>query len=298
MKKFMPKIKIIICAFLCGCLLLSFSIMTFATKNEKVRLDKSILEIWQVDSFEGGKGSRADYLEQVGKEFAADMCYVNVSALSAEGARLNIQKGNFPDIISYGAGMYGIERYISGYTTWCRGSYCLLTISGDFSDIDIDNTIINKGKDNLISIASLFLGLQGAVEESPTGAYTKLLNGKYKYLLGTQRDIYRLKTRQAVFKVKGINEFNDLYQNVSIINASSKKELSQNFINFLLSKNKNLIKLGLFYDGGTNYDDEMKEIQSLKYKYKLSSPVSEEIKDKLLNCIKNKDINMIKTMLF
>lgn len=298
MKKFLPKIKIIVCMIICFSTLLSFSIMAFSAKNEKVTSDKSVLEIWQVDSFEGGRGSRADYLTQIGNEFAGESCCVNVTTLSAQAVRLNIKRDCLPDIISYGAGMYGIEKYINDCTVWCRGAYCLLTLSGDFTDVDKKNTVINKGRDNLIGIASLFLGLDGAVEELPTNAYTKLVSGKYKYLLGTQRDIYRLKARQVAFKVKRVSEFNDLYQNISIITTSTKKQLAQNFINYLLSQKGNLTKLGLFYDSDIHYEDELKQLEDKNYKFRLTSPISGEVRDKLINCIENKDINMLKSMLF
>jgi hypothetical protein len=84
------------------------------------------LTIWQIDSFEGGKGSRASFLSNLSQKcFKGENCYVTVTALSSDAARENLKNDNLPDIISYGSGFYGLESYINAtdfaYKTWCRG---------------------------------------------------------------------------------------------------------------------------------------------------------------------------------
>lgn len=263
----------------------------------------TVLTIWQIDSFEGGKGSRANYLQSIWNEcFKDNKTYVNVVSLTAFAARENISIGNIPDLISYGAGTYGIEGIICGqvtYYTWAHGGYCFLTTdeSADFSDIDNDNTVINKGTDNLSGAAALVCGVEKAVVSTPTGAYVSMIGGEYKYLLGTQRDIYRLKTRGINFKVKPVTEFNDLYQNISITTSDSKKVLYANqFIDYLLKEEQNITKLGLM---GNNryYDDEMSQMESITYEFKLISPVSEDTHIELLSAIGKSDVNLLKNLL-
>lgn len=266
--------------------------------------EMAVLNVWQIDSFEGGRGSRSEYLKNVGTQFTKiSSCYVKVTALTAAAARENLKAGTVPDLISYGAGTYGVENYITGktpYVCWCNGGYCFLTVdeTADFSDITADNTVINRGTDNLYGAAALLCGINGATVEKSTGAYVSLINGKYKYLLGTQRDIFRLTTRGVAFKVKPVTEFNDLYQNISITAKDAKLQLqAQKFIDFLLSKSFDVTKVGLMADGLKIYDDAMSALEGLTYDCRLTSPVSEQTRKEIEQAIANGDIKMLKNFL-
>lgn len=266
--------------------------------------EMAVLNVWQIDSFEGGKGSRAEYLKNIGAEFTkTSSCYIKVTALTASAARENLNRGIVPDLISYGAGMYGIENFIVGekpYYCWANGGYCFLTIDegADFSDISNENTVVNAGTDNLSGAAALLCGVNGAAAEKPTGAYVKLLNGKYKYLLGTQRDIFRLKTRGAAFKIKPVTEFNDLYQNISITSKNTKSQAqAQKFIEFLLSNSADVKKVGLMAEGLNLYDDEMRAMEQLSYECRIVSPVSKQTKSEIDRAVANGDIKMLKNFL-
>ena len=299
MKKFLPYVKVIFCCLLCFAFFIAFA--CFPKKNDKKgSAESSYLNIWQIDSFEGGKGSRSDYLQKIGNSFAKDEnCYVNVISISAEAARINLSKGIIPDLISYGAGTYGIESYITGYTVWCNGCYCLLTLdtNSDFGDANKDNTIINEGKDNFVGAAALLYGLYGAKSEKSTGAYLKMINGNYKYLLGTQRDIFRLKTREVTFSVKPINIFNDLYQNISVTSSSNNKVAAQKFIDYVLSHKDDLVKIGMMFEGVKLYDNEMISLENVKYELKLTSPLNYERKEEIKNAVYSNDINKLKKLL-
>lgn len=259
----------------------------------------TVLSLWQIDNFEGGRGSRADYLQKLSDQYS-DNCYITVTSISADAARENLKQGTMPDIISYGAGIYGIENYIKNYKTWCNGGYCILALGEnvDFSDISAENTIINSGIDNLSGAAALFCNLDGAFKDRPTGAYVKLINGKYKYLLGTQRDIFRLKTRDVQFSVLPITEFNDLYQNISVVtNNPTKMIAAENFIDFVLQNSQSISKLGLFKEGFKLYDDELNLLEGITYNYKLNSPVSKTTSDEINNAILSGDIILLKNLL-
>lgn len=284
----------------CAAFFISFLCLYFKKESVKATIEDTALTVWQIDSFEGGKGSRADFLQNIGNEFSKkENCYINVVSLSAEAARLNLSNGNVPDIVSYGAGMYGIESYVNGFSVWCRGGYCLLTLDTncDFSDVTYENTVINKGKDNFSNVAALFCGVQSGKFESSTSAYVKLLNGEFKYLLGSQRDIFRLKTRNVAFSVKPITAFNDLYQNVSITTKCIDKQYAQKYIDFVLAKTNELNKIGMFGDGAKLYDDEMSACENLTFDYKITYPINEAMKDNIEKCVTLGDINMIKELL-
>ncbi len=292
----------IICFTLCVIIIISAPLIIINIKiKENADADDAemtVLTVWQIDSFEGGRGSRADYLQKLSEEFSD--CYILVTSISAEAARNNIIKGTMPDIISYGAGIFGIENYIKSYKTWCNGGYCILTLeeNSDFSDLNTKNTIINGGINNLSSVAALFCGLNGAASDRPTGAYVKLINGKYKYLLGTQRDIFRLKTRGVAFSIMPVTEFNDLYQNISVIATEKHRiELAEKFIDFLLQNSESINKLGLMKEGLNLYDDELKELEGISYKYKLAAPIGNETYEAINNAVASDDINLLKNLL-
>lgn len=307
----MPKItkrillRIIIFA-LCISVIITAPILMAANSTENKNSNENsmtVLTIWQIDSFEGGRGSRANYLLNVGtKCFKNTRIYVNVISLTSSAARQNINDGIIPDLISYGAGTYGIESIICGknsYYTWAHGGYCFLTIdeSADFNDLDYKNTVINCGIDNMSGAAALLTGLQNADTEKPTGAYVSLIAGKYKYLLGTQRDIYRLITREVAFKVKPITEFNDLFQNISVTTSDPKQiTIANKYIEYLISHSEGVLNLGLM-SNGKYYDNAMSQLEGLNYEYKLTSPVSERTHTELMSAIGNSDINLLKKLL-
>ena len=294
------KIKTSVFMTVCVAFIISFLCIYFNKDSASAVDETSVLTVWQVDSFEGGKGSRADFLQNVGNELSKkENCYINVVSLSAEAARLNLSNGNIPDIISYGAGMCGVEGYITDYTVWCRGGYCLFCLDAncDFSDLKAENTVINKGKDNYATIAALFCGIQDAKFESSTSAYVKLINGEYKYLLGTQRDIFRLKTRNAAFSLKPLTEFNDLYQIISKTTHCQNNGVAQKYIDCLLSKSSEINKIGMFSDGAKLYEDEMSACENIKFDYQILYPINEAMKSSLESGILQGDINMLKAVL-
>lgn len=262
-----------------------------------------VLALWQIDSFEGGKGSRAQYLQNKANEyFDGRDCYVKVTSLSADAAQQNMESGNVPDMISYGAGFYGLDKYVNtsdfAYKSWCRGGYCLLTLSEDgFDGVNAQNTVINEGKDNLAKTCALLSGLGGAQFANPTSAYVSLINGSYKYLLGTQRDIYRLKTRGVAFSVKPITVFNDLYQNISILTNGEKYEWCIEFIDYIMASVTELTKVGMLFDGCNIYDDEMKSMQDVIFDLTLKSFVSQSYINDVNNATKSGDINLLKKLL-
>lgn len=261
-----------------------------------------VLTMWQIDSFEGGRGSRAEYLRSLAQDYAKTAnVYIEVTALSSDAARTNISAGVVPDIISYGAGFYGIESLVSeGYgKAWCRGAYCLIALSGtDFSSVSTANTVINEGKDNLVSVAALFSGLQGADYAAPTSAYVSLISGEYEFLLGTQRDVIRLQTRGESFEVKPLTEFNDLYQYISVLTRDGEKAaVAEEYINYVLSHGESLTRIGMLCDGETLYSDEMHALEGVYFSYTIPAVASSGAVDEIKKAARSGDINLLKSLL-
>lgn len=260
--------------------------------------------VWQIDGFEGGKGSRKQYLQSAAdRAFKNNSTYFTVISLTADAARKNMQTGELPDLISYNAGFFGVEEYINAtdftYKCWARGAYCILGLDGaDFSDINNENTVINAGKDNLTAVAAAFSGLSAAATEEPTNAYVQLINCKYKYLFGTQRDVFRLKARGVQFSVKPVNQFNDLYADVSILTRDQKKYATcLEFVEYLISDKCDATTLGLF-DGFHSSDDvALSTLNNLSFDYKIDGPCGESYINEVKTVASAGDLNKIKNLL-
>lgn len=261
------------------------------------------INIWQIDGFEGGKGSRKRFIENTAKTlFKGEKIYFTVTSLTAEAARENIALGNIPEMISYPSGFYGIENLVNYRDfvskVWCYGCYCILTLDteSDFSDIDASNTIINVGKDNLTAVCAALTGLSGADEEEPTNAYLQLLGGKYKYLFGTQRDIYRLETRKAAYSAMAVSQFNDLYQNASILTDYTKKyEICKKLIEEL--EKSDVSSLGLYGNLNLKVAEQLGALNFNGAEYTVKGLSSKQYNDELADAAKNGDIKKLKSIL-
>lgn len=298
----MRKIIRFICACLCLCALAGGAVAAFCVNEGRAEEQSlKVLTLWQIDSFEGGIGSRADYLRNVAEEFSQSAnTYIEVTSLSAAAARQNIANGTTPDIISYGAGFYGIENIVPGtQEAWCNGAYCLISLSNsDFSSATPQNTVVNSGRDNLSEAAALLCGLGGADFAAPTSAYVQLINGEYEYMLGTQRDIRRLKVRGETFYIEPVEEFNDLYQYIAVLTPNGEKAtLGHQFINYLLTKSDGLTAIGMLKSGVSLYDDEMSELENTAYGYTVAPVVSEGAVGQIKSAIRSGDINLLKSLL-
>jgi hypothetical protein len=300
----MRKFQRIACCLLCLAVVATTLIMTYATQNEPLSqaetTQTAVLTLWQIDTFEGGKGSRASYLKTIGNEFYQQTgTVVLVNSLSSDAALQNLKEGKIPDLISFGAGTAGLENYLAEKPImWCNGSYCYLTtdLEADFSDVNEQNTVVNMGKENLASVAALLSGLSEAKFLQPTEAYLQLINQKAKYLLGTQRDVQRLITREVSFQVKPISIFNDLYQLIAVTDAQN--DVAKKYVDFLITQYKNLQTLGLFYEDKVIYDEEpLSKLQGNNFEYVLDFPLSQSAKEELQKIIQNKEINNLKMYL-
>lgn len=286
-----------VCAVAGGCVA---AFVNYAAGEEDDSLQ--VLTLWQIDSFEGGRGSRAEYLRSLAQDYAKTAnVYIEVTALSSDAARTNISAGVVPDIISYGAGFYGVESLVlKGYgKAWCRGAYCLIALNGtEFSSVSTANTVINEGKDNLVSVAALFSGLQGADYAAPTSAYVSLISGEYDFLLGTQRDVIRLQTRGESFEVKPLPEFNDLYQYISVLTRDGEKAaVAEEYINYVLSHGESLTRIGMLCDGETLYSDEMHALEGVDFSYTVPAVASSGAVAEIKRAARSGDINLLKSLL-
>jgi len=270
--------------------------------SENAENEAATINVWQVDGFEGGTGSRKAFIEKQAKKlFKGESTYVTVTSLTQTAARENLSAGTLPDVISYSPTLCDIERYINPkypQKCWCYGVYCFFSLDNgaDFADINSSNCIINNGKDNLVEVCAATLGLNMCAREETNTAYLKLLNGKFKYLLGTQRDLFRFKSRGAEVYVKAVSEFNDLYQIASVITKDNKKaEYAKRLIDYLADTD--VSELGLFSKAAKNSCDTLNKITLPCYDCVLDKPCGKEYLDALTAAAKNGEINKLKNLL-
>ena len=261
----------------CSILLISVIIFTcfygvykIGAENYIVKQEdyQDVLTLWQIDNFEGGTGSRKQFLMSVARKFEKNNkgILIMVLNLTKEGAEENFNNGIFPDMISYG---HGVEvKNVSEFvpvntvkgglvddrvyaTAWCRGGYVMIKNPNFKNSGNADECIIvSQGEytQPLTALCMEEIDVKSVKMLSPMDAYVKFVSGKAKYFLGTQRDVNRLSSREMLVEIVPFEKYNDLYQYISITSIDGvKKYYSKEFINYLVSEKiqKELNKIGM-----------------------------------------------------
>ncbi len=228
--------------------------------------EKTIVEIWNVDTFEGGKGSRTSFLNKTAQKLQAEGVYFYVLSYTPEGAKEAFSRGIYPDMLSFGVGLGEIAEHcltlpysFGGGTIggkylavpWCAGKYFRFSLTENFSEEG--RTAISCGGTNLSVLSARLHGFEG--EEVPSeSAYVGFLNGEFRYLLGTQRDENRFRARNLEVFSEELGEYNDLFQYISIFSREKKKPCMQ-FLDFLLSEEtqQRLGEIGMYPPESTKW---------------------------------------------
>ncbi|MBQ6921948.1 MAG: hypothetical protein IJQ66_02550 [Clostridia bacterium] len=259
---------------------------------------KGIITLWHIDTFEGGTGSRKQFLNSVSRGFEKKNQGVLTAIVehTAESAEMAMAEGRFPDLISYGAGVktanlkeIGVSAYCAGggkdgeiyAVPWCRGGYCIIENpeykrkknkkTGEYVE---DPIIVSVGENTNPLLACAISGrkLGNYVEYAPMDAYVNFVSGKSRYFVGTQRDINRLNNRGMDFISQPISGYNDLFQYISITtNDQTKYGYAEKFVEYLIGEEvqKRLSAIGMlscYYQ--VEYEDpDMKALQSAVTEY-------------------------------
>lgn len=238
-----------------------FLACAFYQDPARAEAERQVVLVWNVDTFEGGKGSRTSFLKRAARRAEKERTgtYYLVSSYTAEGAKQAFAEGNYPDMLSFGVGIgEGLERAlplsrafrggeVDGKTLaypWCAGSYYLFCLEETFGEEG--SVAISCGGENFPQIAAALAGVEG--EELPSlTAYARFLGGQYRYLLGTQRDICRFAARGVNVYTRRLDGFCDLFQYISIFSAE-KREACTAFLEELLSERtqEELGDIGMF----------------------------------------------------
>ena len=198
------------------------------------KTQSTVLEMWHVDSFEGGTGSRKSFLERSAATFEKrnEGVFISVINHTAESVKANFESGIHPDIISFGIGVTDVLNYAkplkshknnaffeSGaaggatyFYPYAYGNYYIFTSDGKRGK----GRVLSAGKYNLAEFAAKLAGEDCGETLPPLEAYTAFIGGAYGELIGTQRDIYRLNKRGVDFEVRRLGNFTDLVQYVAV----------------------------------------------------------------------------------
>lgn len=258
---------------------------------------QGLLSIWHIDGFEGGKGSRRDFLMSVARDFEKEYQGVPVMVVShtIESANNALSNGQKPDLISFSNGvevgqLAEIKTKLETPQTtlngkqyaipWCRGGYVLVAkkdngVSLDnstFEEIIISNDLYTQP---FCSLVMENITCKKFSYNTPLNAYIDFINKKGVVFLATQRDVIRLQNRGIDVAVRPITEFNDLYQYISYFdNGKDKNTFSQRFIELLVSQKwqQRLDDIGMMSEFfRVNFENEhLKEMQKIKAKKSLS----------------------------
>ena len=287
---------------------------------------KGIITVWHIDGFEGGSGSRKQFLLKMSREFEKQNSGVLVMVINHTFSSLKegIDKGNYPDIISYsnGAEVNGMQelnlsRAVVGgkiggkvyATAWCRGGYVLIKNSNALDKRQ--NTIIVSQAEftqPLLAMALEGLEFDNIEVHKPMDAYVKFTSNKYTYFLGTQRDVVRLSNRGMEVECVPLTAFNDLYQYMALTCTDSMKSVyARRFIEFIISDSVqaklNEICMLSPYIQVVNQIETLNGMQNLNDFKSISCfshhELLKEIQDLSLSILKGskEDINKIKNLL-
>ena len=237
----------------------------------------TFLELWEIDTFEGGTASRANFLERTAYMYQdkTKSNYVLVRSLDLEQAKLMLENGSRPDMISFGVGagdlVSGIAQEIEenfsvrndlqaggikdGKTLavpWCFGGYLLcgmnditdLSLSG-LQNLSTDLPIIGTGynyNQPKKALPENEISLTDKTPRTQYEAYESFLRGnEFQVLLGTQRDFYRLNNKVNLGVISNVNyryldTYTDLVQFISITTTDENNiEKATQFIEYLTS---------------------------------------------------------------
>ena len=258
MKKFKFKNLISIflgCACIVICILFSFIKISEKSLTSKVGY-KAVITIWQIDTFDGGTGSRTAFLRNITNEYHKKhqevlFLVINHTVESANAAFL---KNKIPDIISYGncnleiikfareicdtkendGGVINGKRYAM---PWLKGCYYYITHANQKIE-EVKNSFVvdNENYSGALPLLAQNLKVANPIFLNSKESLIRFKADKNSALIGTQRDIVRLQNQEISFNAEPLTEFCDLYQYASITTMSDEKvSFAISFLNYLTS---------------------------------------------------------------
>lgn len=235
--------------------------------NKKENFEyQGILELWHIETFEGGSQNRGKFLEKIARSFESMHrgTYVVVLTMSLEQFELNYSAGKMPNIISFGAGVGddvtkslvsisadNVRSDLLSGGKFASKQLAIPYMLGGYAFIsknDLQNSKTGKTGVGLLGVTNplccakqnnISLDLYQNNQIDSYTAYDKFLKGSFDNLVGTQRDVYRVSNRQqkgllTEYNIYPLGVYSDLVQYVSVFQKEKvETELSKAFAQYL-----------------------------------------------------------------
>lgn len=242
-----------------------------ADVNKKENYEyQGILELWHIETFEGGSVSRSSFLQKEAINFEKNHkgTYIVIQNMSAEQFELNIEAGKTPNIVSFGVGVankisnnlvelnagtvrtdlkdFGKQNSKQLAVPYILGGYALISQSISEEKHSKQVGVGLKGYTNPLKVLSennmKIDNLYSCDELDSYDTYDKFLKGNFSTLLGTQRDVYRIYNRQQKGLMQDVqfsflSGYTDLVQYLSVFKSSAIEEkLCKEFVTLMTSE--------------------------------------------------------------
>ena len=228
---------------------------------------QGILELWHIETFEGGSKSRSGFLEREAINFEKNHkgTYIVIQTMSLEQFELNIKANKLPNMISFGIGVGNdfIESLLELDCENLRSEICdggvfngkqkaVPYIFGGYAIISNDGGNMKTGvglngtTNPLLAVQKCKMQIANFYDDKTLdsyNAYDKFIKGNFQSLVGTQRDVYRCKNRMD----KGLmnkttftflNQYTDIVQYLSVFKGKEIEEkLCKQFVSQIISTN-------------------------------------------------------------
>ena len=214
----------------------------FPVEQREEAARETVVRIWNVDTFEGGKESRTAFLRRaaaLAEQKQKGVLY-NVTSYTEEGVREAFARGETPDILSFGIGMGDVFSLLADTkgtepVPWCCGAYYLFSLTDDLPERGApDGSVaLSAGGANFPEASAYFAGIEGEKVQS-LSAYLGFLSGEYDFLLGTQRDVCRFQSRGVTVYSRLLPAYCDLMQYVAVLRT--EHSACSGFVGTLLSE--------------------------------------------------------------
>ncbi|HRX14155.1 MAG TPA: hypothetical protein P5087_03970 [Eubacteriales bacterium] len=236
-------------------------------KSQSVTTKQGIIELWHIETFEGGSASRMDWLKARALEYEKlhKGIYVHVTLLTVEQA-VNMAESRKVDLISFAAGagtnilsfldtykgaVNSIDVFANG-GVFCAKQYAVPYMTGGYflfskneinlTEIENQEILFGFGAYNSpltafsLTVAKAKISADYSVTQYK--AYERFLSEKNAVLIGTQRDEYRLGNRvdsgslQNIYAVP-LTGFTDLTQYLGISRSCADVDTATDFVEYL-----------------------------------------------------------------
>lgn len=261
----------------------------------------TVLVLWHVDGFEGGTGSRKDFLLKSALAFEREHKGVLVSVISHTLTSIddNISRGCLPDMISfspYAGRVTDVAKPLKSHKNnvffnactvegksyaypYAYGMYVKITTGGGEGNTtgggkasaqagtqaSEGGAVLSVGENNYPGFIALRQGEEYVAREPTIEAYTHYLSGRYSALLGTQRDVYRLSRRGVDFNCEAIGDVTDLVQYIAVTAEGERYAMASAFANYLVGEDcqMRLEEIGLFSPAGYGVRYDVPQMNAL-----------------------------------